>query len=110
GPSPRSRGRAGGIVGRADERRSRGVGTPRGSPAIIVVEVEADLAAVELEPGLEAVAGFRLETAEQGGPPLSEQGLGRAGADGLAGDGLPDREPTALPPAAATERLLLLDD
>src|SRR5262245_35186138 len=80
GPSPRAPGRAGVGGVRAAECRSHGVGTPRGLSAIILVEVEPDLAAVELEPGLEAVAGLGPEAVDQGGPPLSEQGLGRAGA------------------------------
>ena len=45
--------------------------------AILAVELEADLAAVQLEPGLEAIAGLGPEPAEQGGPPLPSS-AGRA--------------------------------
>ena len=39
---------------------------PRGPPSTLVVEFEPDLAAVPLEPGVEAVAGPVSEAAEQG--------------------------------------------
>ena len=89
--------------------RSDGVGTASAAAPIAAVELEAHLAAIQLESRVEAVAGLGSEAAEQGGPPLLEQGLGRADADRLAGDRLPDRELAALLPAAASERLRLLD-
>ena len=53
---------------------------------------------------------FDLKPLSSGLLPVRKQRLGRAHADLLAGDRLPDRELAAPPPAAAAVGLLLLDD
>src|SRR5947209_2537911 len=79
-------------------------GARRASPTIGAAEVEADFAPFQLQSRLEGFPGLRLEAPEQRAHPSTEQRLGGADADRLAGDRLPDCEPAALLPAAASIR------
>src|SRR5512135_318609 len=73
-------------------------------------EIEADLAMVQLQPRLERPPGLGLEALELRAAALTQERLGRAGTDPLAGDRLPDGELAPAPPSAAAVGPLPLGD
>jgi hypothetical protein len=73
-------------------------------------EIEADLARLQLQSCLERLSCFRLKALEHGGPALSQECLGGADADAIAGDRFPDREFASLAPAATAVGFFLFHD
>src|SRR5262249_41992223 len=73
-------------------------------------EVKADLSLLQLQTRVEGAPRPGLEALQHRAPAAAQERLGRAGADPLAGDGLPDPELAAGPPRATAVGLLLLED